>query len=260
MLHLRRRFQPTITRIVASAALAWMGSVALASASQAATVTFNYTGADVSYTIDPGTYRITVYGAQGGNAADCAPANCEGGRGVEASAIYRIGQTLDLRIGVGGTAPANAIAAGGGGQALSISKSAILVWTCYSWLAAAVGALSTTPDFGSAGGDGKTTQTDPQNSGTAQGGGGGGGFFTSGQSYVVAGDGGDGGASLLMGGRLVNGNHQEDLEAAVEAPTGINESIFGAGVAAGIMAETRATSILSTARQPSMCRKAALRS
>jgi hypothetical protein len=50
MLCLRRRFHPALTRIVASAALAWMGSVALASASQAAAVTFNYTGSDVSYT------------------------------------------------------------------------------------------------------------------------------------------------------------------------------------------------------------------
>jgi hypothetical protein len=66
MLHLRRRFQPTIIRIVASTALACMGGVAFASASQAATVTFKYTGADVSYTISPGTYRISVFGAQGG--------------------------------------------------------------------------------------------------------------------------------------------------------------------------------------------------
>jgi hypothetical protein len=67
-----------------------MGSVALASASQAATVTFNYTGADVSYTINPGTYRITVYGAQGGG-ANCS-GQCDGGLGAEASAIYKIGQ------------------------------------------------------------------------------------------------------------------------------------------------------------------------
>jgi hypothetical protein len=69
MLHRRHRFQPTIIGIVASTALACMGSVALASASQAAAVTFNYTGADVSYTINPGTYRISVFGAQGGSTA-----------------------------------------------------------------------------------------------------------------------------------------------------------------------------------------------
>jgi Glycine rich protein len=114
MLRLRRRFQPALTRFVASAALAWMGSVALAGASQAAAVTFNYTGSDVSYTISPGAYRITVYGAQGGDA--CTPAcSGSGGRGAEASAIYQIGQTLDLRIGVGGAAPPNGGAAGGGG-------------------------------------------------------------------------------------------------------------------------------------------------
>jgi hypothetical protein len=101
MLCLRRRFHPAWTRFVASAALAWMGSVALASASQAAAVTFNYTGSDVSYTINPGAYRITVYGAQGGNTSPC-DGRCVGGRGPEPSATYKIGQTLDLRIGVGG--------------------------------------------------------------------------------------------------------------------------------------------------------------
>jgi hypothetical protein len=101
MLCLRRRFHPAWTRFVASAALAWMGSVALASASQAAAVTFNYTGSDVSYTINPGAYRITVYGVQGGNTSPC-DGRCVGGRGAEASATYKIGQTLDLRIGVGG--------------------------------------------------------------------------------------------------------------------------------------------------------------
>jgi hypothetical protein len=91
-----------------------MGSVALASASQAAAMTFNYTGADVSYTISPGDYRITVYGAQGGSTAGSVGVT-DGGSGAGVSAIYRIGQTLDLRIGVGGTAPGNEFAAGGGG-------------------------------------------------------------------------------------------------------------------------------------------------
>src|SRR6202161_932064 len=113
MLCLRRRFQPTIIRIVAGTALACMGSVALASASQAAAVTFNYTGADVSYTISPGTYRISVFGAQGGS-TEGEVGLTAGGRGAEASAIYQIGQTLDLRIGVGGTAPGNEFAACGG--------------------------------------------------------------------------------------------------------------------------------------------------
>jgi glycine rich protein len=140
MLCLRRRFHPALTRFVASAALAWMGSVALASASQAAAVTFNYTGSDVSYTISPGDYRITVYGAQGGSTAGSVGVT-DGGLGAGVSAIYRIGQTLDLRIGVGGTAPGNEFAAGGGGPALSISKSAIPVSPSCSWLAAAEGGL-----------------------------------------------------------------------------------------------------------------------
>jgi Glycine rich protein len=98
----------------AIAVLSCAGAIAWTSTTQAAAVTFNYTGSDVSYTISPGAYRITVYGAQGGDA--CTPAcSGAGGHGAEASAIYQIGQTLDLRIGVGGAAPANGGAAGGGG-------------------------------------------------------------------------------------------------------------------------------------------------
>ena len=52
-----RRFHPALIEFVATAALAWMGSVALTSASQAAAVTFNYTGSDVSYTISLGDYK-----------------------------------------------------------------------------------------------------------------------------------------------------------------------------------------------------------
>jgi hypothetical protein len=231
MLCLRRRFHPAWTRFVAGAALAWTGSVALASASQAAAVTFNYTGADASYTIDPGTYRITVYGAQAGNAADCAPANCEGGRGVQASAIYRIGQTLDLRIGVGGTAPANAIAAGGGGASFVDFEIGNPGLDVLLPVGGGGGDGFHDPRFGSAGGDGKTTQTDPQNSGTAQGGGG--GFSTDGQSYVVAGDGGDGGASLSSGGAPGQQESPGGFGGGGGGATGINESIFGGGGGGG---------------------------
>jgi hypothetical protein len=103
-----------LARRFAIAVTSCAGAIAWTSTTQAAAVTFNYTGADVSYTINPGAYRITVYGAQGGDA--CTPVcSGTGGRGAEASAIYQIGQTLDLRIGVGGAAPAGNGAAGGGG-------------------------------------------------------------------------------------------------------------------------------------------------
>jgi PEP-CTERM motif len=174
-----------------------MGSVALASASQAAAVTFNYTGADTSYTIDPGTYRITVYGAQGGNASDCSPGNCNGGRGAEASAIYRIGQTLALRIGVGGAAPANNVAAGGGGASFVDFVVGDPGLDILLLVGGGGGGGSHVNNFGTTGGDGKTTPTDPQANGMAQGGGGGGGFSTNGQSHL---SGGDGGTRLLSGG------------------------------------------------------------
>src|SRR5262249_47752443 len=101
--------------LFAIAVLSCTGAIAWTSTWQAEAITFNYTGSYTSYTIGPGTYRITVYGAQGGAASDCSPGNCNGGRGAEASAIYRIGQTLNLRIGVGGAAPPAGIFPGGGG-------------------------------------------------------------------------------------------------------------------------------------------------
>jgi PEP-CTERM motif len=200
MLNLRRRFQPTILTLVASAALALAGSVAFVSASEAAAVTFNYTGADVSYTISPGAYRITVYGAQGGDA--CASANCSGsgGRGAEASAVYRIGQTLNLRIGVGGAAPADNEAAGGGGASFvdfEIGDPGLDVLLLVGG-GGGGGALDS-GGSGATGGNGRTTPTDPQSNGLGRtgAGGGGGGFSTNGQTNV---SGGEGGTSLSSGG------------------------------------------------------------
>jgi hypothetical protein len=165
MLCLRRRFHPAWTRIIASAALTWMGSVALASASQAAAVTFNYTGSDVSYTINPGAYRITVYGAQGGNA--CQPANCDGsgGHGAEASAIYQIGQTLDLRIGVGGAAPADNGADGGGGASFVDFLVGDPGFDILLLVGGGGGGGSQDNSSGATGGNGKTTPTDPEATG-----------------------------------------------------------------------------------------------
>jgi PEP-CTERM motif len=199
MLRLRRRFHPALTRFVASAALACMGSVALAGASEAAAVTFNYTGSDVSYTISPGAYRITVYGAQGGTT--CEPANCSGsgGRGAEASAIYQIGQTLDLRIGVGGAAPADNGAAGGGGASFVDFEIGDPGLDIVLLVGGGGGGGSQGDSSGATGGNGKTTPTDPQADGLARvgAGGGGGGYGTNGQSNV---SGGEGGTSLLSGG------------------------------------------------------------
>src|ERR1700722_4948527 len=105
----RRNILSALAQKLAGAALACIATVALASGAHADVVTFKYTGSYTNYTIDPGTYKITAYGAQGGDA------NWTGGSGAIASAIYRIGQAVDLRIGVGGQAPEHDGAAGGGG-------------------------------------------------------------------------------------------------------------------------------------------------
>jgi hypothetical protein len=196
MPHVRRRFRPALTRFVASAALAAMGSAALVSASRAAVVTFSYTGADVSYTINPGTYRISVFGAQGGT-ADGTTSNSAGGRGAEASAIYKIGQTLNLRIGVGGEAPAHDEGAGGGGASFVDFEIGDPGFDILLLVGGGGGGGAASNDMGATGGDGKTTPTDPKATGMAQGGGGGGGFSANGQSHPTA---GDGGARLSSGG------------------------------------------------------------
>jgi hypothetical protein len=77
---------------LAGAALACIGTVALASEAHANVVTFNYTGADVMYTIDPGTYRIAVYGAQGGNASQDGDTASGGGSALKRPQSIRLGK------------------------------------------------------------------------------------------------------------------------------------------------------------------------
>jgi hypothetical protein len=177
---------------LAGAALACIGTVAFASAAHAAAVTFNYTGSYTNYTIDPGTYRITVYGAEGGDAYYL------GGYGAEASAIYRIGQTLELGIGVGGVAPEHDVAAGGGGASFvdfTIGEPGLGVLLLVGGGGGGGYGFKGFPINGYGGG-GKVTPTDPGANGMAGGGGGGGGYSTNGDSHSA----GDGGDSLLSDG------------------------------------------------------------
>jgi hypothetical protein len=161
-------------------------------------VTFNYTGADVSYTINPGTYRITVYGAQGGSTEPCG-IGCVGGLGAEASAVYKVGQTLDLRIGVGGKPQDNQFAGGGGASFVDFvvgDPGLTVLLLVGGGGGGAFQDIATTPvDLN--GGNGLTTPTNPNANGSAPGGGGGGGYFTDGQSNPT---GGGGGMSLATGG------------------------------------------------------------
>jgi PEP-CTERM motif len=230
MLNLRRRLQPKIMNVAASAALACIGSVAFMNASQAAAVTFNHTGSDVSYVINPGAYRITVFGAQGGDATGCSPGTCDGGRGAEASAIFRIGQTLDLQISVGGAAPSNAVAAGGGGA------SYVNFITGDPGLAVLLlvgggggGGLSAGP-LTAAGGDGKTTRTDPHANGVANGGGGGGGGFSSDGQFS---NNGDGGTSLSSGGAPGQEDSPGGFGGGGGGATGVNLPGGGGGMFGG---------------------------
>jgi hypothetical protein len=230
MLHLRRRFQPTIMSVVASTALACLGSIAFVSASRAATMTFNYTGADVSYTINPGTYKITVYGAQGGDATGCSPGVCDGGRGAEASAIYRIGQTLNLQISVGGAAPNSALAAGGGGASYVDFVVGDPGLTVLLLVGGGGGGGLSAETLTAAGGDGKTTRTDPHANGVANGGGGGGGGFSMNGQFS---NNGDGGISLSSGGAPGQTDSPGGFGGGGGGATGVNLPGGGGGLFGG---------------------------
>jgi hypothetical protein len=189
------RTPASLAHRLAGAALACIGTVALASSAHAKAVTFDYTGADVMYTINPGTYRITVYGAQGGSTQGSS-----GGVGAEASAIYKIGQTLNLRIGVGGQAPLAQIAAGGGGASFvdfAAGSGGFNIGVLLLVGGGGGGAYNDINTFTANGGDGKATSTDPGANGLGRGGGGGGGYQNDGQSDISGGEGGD---NLLNGG------------------------------------------------------------
>jgi Glycine rich protein len=254
MLHLRRRFQPTIIRIVASTALACMGGVAFASASQAATVTFKYTGADVSYTISPGTYRISVFGAQGGGTAGELGLT-DGGRGAEASAIYRIGQTLDLRIGVGGTAPTNEFAAGGGGASFVDFEVGDPGLTILLLVGGGGGGLTTTPlNRRSRGVTAKQHRRIREPTGRAS--------VAAGEEDIpwmvnlsrwVA----KAAQAWQAGARPGNSYRREDLAVAARAFSHTRSpGPMGAGVGVGLMAETRASAtILANSSRPKAARR-----
>ncbi len=180
----------------------------------------------------------------------------QGGSGAEASAIYRIGQTLDLRIGGGGAAPGGEFVAGGGGPALLISKSAIPVSPSCSWLAAAAGAaFDNTFEASEKGGDGKTTSTDPGANGKGLGGGGEEDIPRMvNLSCLVA----KAAQACRVAERPGNSNRREDLAAAAEAPrVTTSPRVMGAGVGARLMAEMGASTYLAR-RRISPHRKAAL--
>jgi hypothetical protein len=81
----------------------------------AQTTNFEYTGTEVTYTLGPGTYDITVYGAKGGFSTILSHS---GGLGAEMEAVFSFSSPTTLTImvgGAGGDGPGSPRGPGGGG-------------------------------------------------------------------------------------------------------------------------------------------------
>lgn len=94
-------------------ALLFLACCPLASLGQSAN--FVFVGKRIEYTIAPGTYSITAYGAKGGFSTIL---NHEGGLGAEISAVFRFAEPTALTIVVGGAGndgPGSPRGPGGGG-------------------------------------------------------------------------------------------------------------------------------------------------
>src|SRR5947209_2590633 len=98
----------TTLRGVAIAAILQFG--ALAGSAQADI--FLYTGSETNVTLDPGTYIITAYGAQGGWYENAVTT---GGGGAEMSAEFNFAATTSLTLLVGGRGDTAATVASGNG-------------------------------------------------------------------------------------------------------------------------------------------------
>jgi hypothetical protein len=100
-------------RILAIAAAMQFGIFA----SSAQTYQFLYTGSETTINLNPGTYDITAYGAQGGGGSD----GVLGGLGAEMDSQFDFTGVTTLTILVGGTggSPNPTVGGGGGGGGYS---------------------------------------------------------------------------------------------------------------------------------------------
>lgn len=108
---------------ISLAGTAFLALLALEPAAHAQRVNFTYTAKLVTYTVPAnGLYRITAYGAQGGNAT---VGNVVGGLGAEIGGDFALtaGKTLEIAVGGAG------MDGGGGAVALSWSAPIIRRWS-----------------------------------------------------------------------------------------------------------------------------------
>jgi hypothetical protein len=194
-------------RILATAAAMQFGIFA----SSAQTDQFLYTGSETTITLNPGTYDITAYGAQGGGGSD----GVLGGLGAEMDSQFNFTGVTTLTIlvgGAGGSPNPTVYGGGGGGGSFVVNGSTPLVVaggggggygspTGFVWpIAGGVGNIGNEGGtgggfYGGTGGSGGNTDLGNV------GGPGGGGFYSSGGGNY----GSPGGSSFLSGGAGVSG-------------------------------------------------------
>jgi hypothetical protein len=174
----------------------------------AQTTIFNYTGTETTFTLGPGIYNITAYGAQGGSGSARVLGVNQGGLGAEMEGQFRFTAptTLTLLVGGSGISLVNGYGGGGGGGgSFVVTGSNPLVIAGGGGGGSGPGGSGLTGTSGGTGGDfnggifngGGGSGGNGGYSGTYAGygygvsGGGGGGYFS---------DGGNGGSSFLHGG------------------------------------------------------------
>ncbi|MGO8927047.1 MAG: hypothetical protein ACLQU3_09190 [Limisphaerales bacterium] len=168
-------------------------------AGSAQTNTYLFTGSETNITLNPGTYKITAYGAQGGT---CGGGS--GGQGAEMEAEFSFSglTTLTLLVGGGGARNPPGGAGGGAGGGSFVVNGDVPLLVAGGGGGAAVGSsggpglTGTSGAGGSGGGSGGTNGT---GGGIGQyGGGGGGGYLTGGGAADALS--GHPGSSFLSGG------------------------------------------------------------
>src|ERR1051325_8443843 len=76
-----------------------------------ATYTYSYTGSAQTLVVQPGSYSIQCWGANGGDGGNAAPTASSGGKGGYTEGTYSTAATTTLYIYVGGMGQSNGISA-----------------------------------------------------------------------------------------------------------------------------------------------------
>ena len=179
-------------------------------AGSAQTNQYLFSGSKTNITLNPGTYIITAYGAQGGGGGGYGGPGSVGGRGAEMSAQFNFSASTTLTLLVGGDGGyGDGGSGGGGGGSFVVNGSTPLVIAggggggSYEGYYGSGGSGGTGASGDSGAGGGSGGSAGGGGGGVFMGGGGGGGYLGSGGS---AGFGGSGGSSFISGGNGGGGN------------------------------------------------------